>query len=473
MTRRDILRIGGSTLLSLESRHSRALFGAAPQRSNKSVIVIGAGIAGLSCAYELVRRGHDVAVLEASQRTGGHVRTIHDPLEDGLYAEVGAEHFNYPEYVQYWRYVKEFELTALPHPLRVNRVRCLRDQRYTEEDLQRPAVLQELGFKQPEVDFLSEHNWSDLPHLYVQPYIDKIRDESDPFVDGLRALDDLSLTAFLKRENASAAAVEFFGSSGSALQTVWAAALKKLRGADYYNKQLYRLKDGNECMTKAFTQRLGGRVQLDCPVTGIEHGSSGVTVTYRKRGEKHKRDADYLVSAISLVNLRQIPVSPAWPEAKAYLIQELPYTIKARVVFQSRTRFWQTDGVTPNWVFSDPLLQDLWSMAEEVKTPRGILVSNAAVLAESSNSLAAFRKLYPGKSADVEQTIVHNWLKDPWAGVCERGTYKPGQLSRLWPEATRPSGRIYFAGAYAAAMSWGQEAALESANRVAEEIDGS
>ena len=42
------------------------------------------------------RRGVDVTLLEASGRTGGHVMTIHDPLPDGLYADVGAEHFTEP-----------------------------------------------------------------------------------------------------------------------------------------------------------------------------------------------------------------------------------------------------------------------------------------------------------------------------------------------------------------------------------------
>ena len=74
----------------------------------------GRGIAGLSCAYELKRRGHDVTVLEASGRAGGHVRTFHDQFADGLYADIGAEHFYYPGYTEYWRYLKEFSLTAIP-----------------------------------------------------------------------------------------------------------------------------------------------------------------------------------------------------------------------------------------------------------------------------------------------------------------------------------------------------------------------
>jgi len=116
-------------------------------------------------------------------------------------------------------------------------------------------------------------------------------------------------------------------------------------------------------------------------------------------------------------------------------------------------------------------LNELWSTAEEVKTPRGILLGGAQAGVSASASLDAFGKLYPGKSADIEQVIVHDWSKDPWSGMCERTAYRPGQLARFWPEAARPCGRVHFAGAYAAQMSWGQEAALESANRAARAVD--
>jgi monoamine oxidase len=74
-------------------------------------------------------------------------------------------------------------------------------------------------------------------------------------------------------------------------------------------------------------------------VTAVEHGSSGATVTYREFGEQRKRDADYLVSCISAVMLRQLPVTPAWPAARAFVINEMPYYTRTRIVFQSRTRF--------------------------------------------------------------------------------------------------------------------------------------
>ena len=224
-------------------------------------------------------------------------------------------------------------------------------------------------------------------------------------------------------------------------------------------------------MTDAFAARLGDRVRLGCPVLRIEQAASGATVTFREFEQERKLDADYVVSCVSMVALRQIAVAPAWPEAKAFVIREMPYYTRVRVVFQSRTRFWQKDRISPNWNPPDPRLNELWSMAEEVSTPRGILLGGAQPGVTASASLAAFHKLYPGPSADIEHALVHDWSKDPYAGMCERTSYRPGELARFWPEVTRPVGRIHFAGAYAAPMSWGQEAALESANRAAKEID--
>src|SRR4026209_2870075 len=75
----------------------------------KKIIVGGAGLAGLCCAYELMKKGHEVIVLEASGRHGGHVFTVHDGLSDGLYGDFGMEHITKPGYDRYWAYTREFD----------------------------------------------------------------------------------------------------------------------------------------------------------------------------------------------------------------------------------------------------------------------------------------------------------------------------------------------------------------------------
>ena len=81
----NTLTAGAGMLLSPYVEATAAA--AAPKR----VIVAGAGISGLCCAYELMKAGHAVTLLEASGRYGGHVFTGRDGLSDGLYADFGAD----------------------------------------------------------------------------------------------------------------------------------------------------------------------------------------------------------------------------------------------------------------------------------------------------------------------------------------------------------------------------------------------
>ena len=216
MTRRDALMIAGaslaSTTLSALAQTTPAV--AAPARGSKRVLIAGGGIGGLCCGYELMKRGHDVTVLEAAGRTGGHVFTVHDPLADGLYGDGGAEHFTKPGYEIYRQYIEEFGLPAMEYPRRKNIIRFINGKMYSEEMLADREVLKEFGFNRKEIDYLAQNPWWDLPSLYYGPYLDAFEDEYQPFSAGLDDLDQVGAQELLRRDGASGAAQSFIGGLG-------------------------------------------------------------------------------------------------------------------------------------------------------------------------------------------------------------------------------------------------------------------
>jgi monoamine oxidase len=451
---------------------------------SKRIVVAGGGIGGLCCAYELMERGHDVTVLEASGRAGGHVRTIRDPLPGGLYADVGAEHFTKPGYDQLWKYVEEFRLPVLRYPRRESALQRIDGEWYTDEQLHDHQVLRSFGFNPREVDFIAKSGLRELPRLYLAPYFDAIEDDYQPLGIGLDDLDQMTMGQLLTKAGASDAAFRFSGAtrgdgvpaarSGgvSVLYRVWQSAIRKRRGVAEFHKELYRLRGGNQTLPDTFAAKLGERIRLGCPVTALEHGPSSVTVHYTEYGDKKSLSAEYLVCALPMGKLRDIPVTPAWPEAKAHVIRNVVFSTQARVIFQCRTPFWKGDLPSANVIFAEAGLHDVWESAEEVTADRAVLLGVARPEGTAAEALTVLNQRYPGKKRPtVEQTLVHNWIRDPWSSWCERLPFPLGQLRKFWPHVIEPVGRIHFAGAHADNIPWGMDAATRSANRVAEQID--
>src|SRR6478609_1815647 len=78
-------------------------------RKRLDAVIAGAGLAGLSAAYELRKRGFDVEIIEAQTRPGGRILTLRSGFADGMYAEAGAMSFPDTETLV-MKYVAEFDL---------------------------------------------------------------------------------------------------------------------------------------------------------------------------------------------------------------------------------------------------------------------------------------------------------------------------------------------------------------------------
>lgn len=460
----------------------------AAEPAKKRVIVIGGGIGGLSCGFDLMERGHDVTVLEASRRTGGHVKTIYDPLPDGLYADVGAEQFLNPGYEAYRHWVRKFDLPVLEYHRRDAMYRMIRGKWRTEEELADVKTQREFGFNEREVAYMQEHGWTEMPRLYFGPMAGKFKGEYQPFGAGLDDLDHMTIADWMAGTGASEAAREFAGGGRlstkdkppgegdvSALFRIWQEAIAQKRGLPAFHREVFRLKGGNQLLPDTFAQHLGERVRKNCRVTSVEHDATSATVTFTDGPDVKPQTlkADHIVFSVSPLLLASIHVTPGWPEAKKFALEHTFMSMGSRVLLQAKTRFWEGDTVPSiNLITGNSNMGLVYECATEVPGDSCVLMGTGVPTQNPEDVLAAFRKFYPGKNKDtIEQCIVHQWWKEePLALNCERTAFPLGKLAQIWPHIIQPVGCLHFAGAAYDALPWGQDASTLSARRTAEAI---
>ncbi|HSG40183.1 MAG TPA: FAD-dependent oxidoreductase [Thermoanaerobaculia bacterium] len=487
MTRRSFLR---STALVAASGMAAPLFaqeapsGGAPSGPPKKVIVVGAGLSGLSAAYELVQRGHDVTVLEAQHRPGGRVWTLREPFADGLYVDAGA--VNYGDAFRHVvHYVKTFGLavkTPAPPKNPLTAVAYLNGQRVEIKRGQKTAWPVALT---PEEEALGV---SALFQKYLLSIGSEMGDPTDPAWSLAKwaDYDRITLNEFLRKRGASEGAVKLMAANMtfgygwdevSALHRLISdmALVQAAGGSGRF------LEGGSDRLTDAFAKPLRERIRYRAPVTKIHQQPDKVRVVFLQRGEERALEADHVVCTAPVPALRKIGFTPELPAVRRRILAGLEYTPVTRVFVQTRRRYWAERGfaglsgtdLPAQLVAEQPVLrpedQTRGILECHIKGPEAQRVGAMDPDAQIAFAVENLEKLHPGIRDYVESGVAVSWHEDPWIG----GGYawwKPTQLTEWLPELARPEGRIHFAGEHTSVLARTLEGALESGNRAARAI---
>ena len=166
---------------------------------DQRIIVIGAGLAGLSCAYDLHQSGYNVLLLEARSHPGGRVRTYRYQFADGLYAEMGAEYVDSSDkYVR--KYAKKFDLTILPAK-QYDGI-YVRGQHISMSDMKSGKVSIPYSGTEKGKLFAQEV-------AYIQGWINKVRKLGITHED-VQGLDNLSVAELLRKNGAPEDIIELY-----------------------------------------------------------------------------------------------------------------------------------------------------------------------------------------------------------------------------------------------------------------------
>jgi monoamine oxidase len=446
----------------------------------KRVIIVGAGLAGLSAAYELTQAGHDVTVLEARTRPGGRVHTLRDPFPDGLYAEAGATRVpNHHHFTL--KYTELFDLTLDPfEPPDVPSVYHVRGQRMRVTPGQKVEWPYNLTAEERALGITGmrqKYIWSALNDL------GDVLDPNWPSPEVLKKYDHMNRSDFWRSRGASSEAVSLLSLGGIDDHVETWSTLFMLRNQALNRKltHYYKIRGGTDLLPKAFATRLADKIHYATPVVRIEQHAQGVRATFQQARAYHTVTGDYLICAVPFSVQKNIEVAPAFSVEKQRAIEQLPYLSVSKIFLQSKKRFWIDEGLS-GFATTDLPIREAWDMTYRQPGSRGILQAypislhsrHVTAMSEKERITFALEQvdtIYPGMRTHFEGGVTKCWDDDEWA----RGAsayYKPGQFSSLLPHVARPEGRIHFAGEHTSVWIDGwMQGALESGNRVAREIN--
>ena len=476
LTRRSFLKTTSvaTSLASISPLTISSIFSASSD--DKRIIVVGAGLAGLSCAYELDQAGFNVILIEARSRPGGRVRTYRDPFADNLYAEMGAEYVDSTDmYVK--EYCKKFDLKVLPAK-QYDGV-YVRGQRLTMEGLRSGKDL--LPFKGTLKGKLFGQEVQ-----YIQKWIDLVNQKGVSYPE-VQALDKISVEEMLKKGGAPKDIIDLYTYTNATESTTVPSKMSALymvlantrTSAFNENTVEGRIFGGNNQLPKILAKKLGTKIKYNRSLQSLVFDSKGVIATIEENGKKTTIKGIKCVLAIPASILRNININPGFSTEKINCIQKQQYGHAMKIAMQYRRRFWDDKNSIGQRVFTDTSLRRIYHFSIDQPGPRGILLSftsgedaiKLGRLDENKRVKIAqntCKNIWPESPQYWEKGITKYWNEDPWvkASYSLAGIGQKGFREIL----AKREGPVFFAGEHTAVQRASMNGAIESGLRVMEEL---
>ena len=447
------------------------------ERVDADVCVVGAGLAGLTAARDLVAAGREVVVLEARDRVGGRVLT--ERLSDGTPVDHGGQWIG-PGQHRMAHLAEELGLETFPTYDEGENLLDFggRTARY-EGAIPRlsPVVLADMAQAQTRFDRLAQRVPLDAPWA---------ADRADEW-------DGQTFESWIRRNAVTRGARELFTLYSEAVFAADPADLSLLHALFYTHSgngvdvlagtrdgaQQDRFVDGAQGVALGLAGGLGTRVRLEQPVRRVDWSDDGVMVLT----DSVLVAARHAVIAVPPPLAARIRYEPALPPARDQLTQRLPMgaVIKCHAVYERP--FWRDDGLTGQATTDVGPVKVTFDNSPPDGTP-GVLLgfvegANARALSRldaddrRSEVLGSLTALFGTAAARPLEYTERDWSAEEWTRGCYAALFTPGTWTQLGPALRAPVGPIHWAGTETATVWCGyMDGAVQSGERAAREILG-
>jgi monoamine oxidase len=435
-----------------------------------SVIVVGAGLAGLTAAAELAARGLGVTVLEARERVGGRTHGVE--VAPGQWADRGAAYLG-DRHTELRSMIGGLGLATVATTMTGLSRFSFGDGPQSTAGRFPPLNAVALGdlfdrLHEQTAAVRADAPWltPDAARLDRQTVADWL-DGSDVH-DDVRRFFPLFLGEMMAADPADVSALHmaFYLRSGGGIRY-----LNAFEGG----AQAARVDGGAHQLCDLLAAKLGDQVRLAEPVRWI--GQDGTRVSVRTDRARHEADA--VVMAVPPLLADAIEFCPALPVRRATRATGRGCAIKVHLIYPEP--WWRDHGLS-GWSVSagGPLLSTV-----DDSPPGGAGVLTGFVTGRQARAftllddagrratiLAQIRDLFPGLPPPSGLHIT-DWLSEPYSRGCYAALFGPGDWLTLGPHLTAPHGRVHWAGTETSTEFFGlMEGAIRSGRRAAAEITG-